>query len=79
LTYDRFSPNRIYDGDESVPWFGNLDGDKGATIRDEDGSVAGTNLFRQIVKPGDFYTTPLCKYRANWNMALCPYKYGKVI
>jgi len=32
----------------------------------------------QIVKPWPLYTTDDCTYRENWNMAICPHKYGKV-
>ncbi|XP_076070514.1 cell surface hyaluronidase CEMIP2-like isoform X1 [Mytilus galloprovincialis] len=70
--------NRVYDGDETVHRFNNLDGDKMATIRDEDGSVTNLATIQQIVKPGLFYTTPSCIYRKNWNMAMCPYKYAKL-
>ncbi|CAG2200958.1 CEMIP [Mytilus edulis] len=70
--------NCVYDGDETEHRFNNLDGDKMATFRDEDGSVTNLATIQQIVKPGLFYTMPSCIYRKNWKMAICPYKYAKL-
>lgn len=68
----------MYDGNATIHEFANLDGDKGATFRDEDGSVTSYTSSKQIVKPGRFHTTSKCTYRSNWNMAVCPHIYGKV-
>lgn len=68
---------RIYDGNSTEHGFADMDGDKGATFRDLDGSATSVPGL-QVVKPGPFYTTEECAYRKNWNMALCPYKFGKV-
>ncbi|XP_063436803.1 uncharacterized protein LOC134718239 [Mytilus trossulus] len=75
---DPLDGNRVYDGNTTIHGFGNLDGDKGATFRDEDGSVTSYTSSKQIVKPGRFYTTSDCTYRSNWNMAVCPHIYGKL-
>ncbi|KAJ8300466.1 hypothetical protein KUTeg_021985 [Tegillarca granosa] len=71
------SGTRIYDGNSTEHGFADMDGDKGATFRDLDGSATSVPGL-QVVKPGPFYTTEACAYRRNWNMALCPYKFGKL-
>lgn len=68
----------MFDGDETVHGFSNLDGDKAATFRDIDDTVSGLTGMQQIVKPGPYYTTHECLFRTNWKMAICPYKYTKV-
>ncbi|VDI23214.1 cell migration-inducing and hyaluronan-binding protein [Mytilus galloprovincialis] len=70
--------NCVYDGDVTVHGFSNLDGDKSATCRDQDGSVTNLTSIQQIVKPGRFYTTASCQYRSTWKMAMCPHKYAKL-
>ena len=67
----------MYDGDEGIHGFARYDGDKMATNRDYDSSVTGHHVAH-VVKPWPFYTTSACKYRDNWNMAICPHTYGKV-
>jgi hypothetical protein len=54
-------------------------GDKGATFRDEDGSITMLTSHQQIVKPGRFYTNSLCELRDNWDMAICPFKYANPV
>ena len=70
--------NRVYDGDAGLYDFSRRDGDKAATFRDYDGSVTGHHVAH-VVKPWPFYTTSQCTYRQNWNMAICPHTYGKVV
>ncbi|XP_069121969.1 cell surface hyaluronidase-like [Argopecten irradians] len=69
---------RIYDGNARKSDYAKYAGDQGATCRDVDGSltsVAGS----QVVKPAPFYTTESCLHRSNWNMAICPHRYGKLM
>lgn len=69
--------NYVYDGNASVPHYTDFNGDRGATFRDFDGSITGVP-GSTVVKPGPFYITPSCQFQTNWNVAVCPYKYGKV-
>lgn len=54
-----------------------MDNDHIATFRDVDGSVTSVP-GSQIVPANDFFMTPSCERRSNWDMAYCPYHYGLV-
>ena len=67
----------MYDGNADVPGFTAYEGDLMATFRDADGSVTGV-AGAQVVKPGPYFETAQCYVRENWNVAICPHKYGEV-
>ncbi|XP_046367425.2 cell surface hyaluronidase-like [Haliotis rufescens] len=67
--------NRVYDGNETVHGFGNADGDKTSAFRDLDGSVTGYP-GSTVLKPGPFFHNARCYRRDNWNMEICPQRFG---
>ncbi|XP_046576514.1 LOW QUALITY PROTEIN: cell surface hyaluronidase-like [Haliotis rubra] len=67
--------NRVYDGNETVHGFGNDDGDKTSAFRDLDGSVTGYP-GSTVLKPGPFFHNARCYRRDNWNMEICPQRFG---
>ncbi|XP_013402351.1 cell surface hyaluronidase-like [Lingula anatina] len=80
IKFDKNDPegvNHVYDGDEGIYSYTNLNGDKVVHFYDLDGSVTG-EVMASVVKPRQFYTTANCYNRTNWNMAVCPERYGKI-
>ena len=63
--------NRIYQGVVGDQKYKNMDGDISASMYDWDNNAI-------VVRPDPFTVTDGCILRPNWNMAVCPHKYGKV-
>lgn len=83
---DGVEGTRVFDGlvDDSVQGTAEFDCDETATFRDADGSVTSCPAAAwsgpvQLVKPEVSYLTDRCRYRDEWNMAICEDDYGKVI
>ncbi|XP_050412508.1 protein DDB_G0287365 [Patella vulgata] len=80
ITYDFIDDtegNRVLDSNSTSSGFGYDDRYNGITFRDIDGSVTGYNNT-QVVLPAPFYVTSGCYLRPNWQVAVCPDKYGKL-
>ncbi|XP_013411812.1 cell surface hyaluronidase [Lingula anatina] len=74
---DGVDGNRMLDGDESVPGFGDEGGDKNKVMTDYDGSITGTaGAF--VVKQRQFVNTQNCYNKTNWNLAVCPDRMAKI-
>ena len=68
---------RIYNGNSSEYGFGDKDGDIAVTLRDSDGSLTGVS-GSTVLRNYPVFTTDQCYRREDWNLAICPHKYGKV-
>ncbi|KAK7098320.1 cell surface hyaluronidase-like [Littorina saxatilis] len=67
----------LFFGNSSLYDWEDLDGTKAAFNVDKDGSLTGTPGV-YIIRNHRFFTGPECTYHADWNMALCPYRYIKM-
>ena len=67
----------MYDGNSSEYRFGDRDGDMAVTMRDSDGSLTGA-VGSTVLRNYPVFTTDQCYRRHDWNLAICPHKYGKV-
>ncbi|XP_013406737.1 cell surface hyaluronidase [Lingula anatina] len=56
---------------------GGRNGNKGAMVVDIDGSLTG-HAGASVVRNEPFYYTANCYEKTNWNMRVCPEKYGKI-
>ncbi|XP_041375221.1 cell surface hyaluronidase-like [Gigantopelta aegis] len=74
---DKTGGNWVYNGNSSVKFFSNDDGNRQITFNDIDGSVTG-RPDSQVVKSHRFFTTPCCSHRDTWNMDVCPHQYAKL-
>ncbi|RUS91903.1 hypothetical protein EGW08_000305, partial [Elysia chlorotica] len=69
---------RVENGNETTPYWKDLDGNGLTTFHDYDGSLTGT-ANTQVIRDRPFFTGPECLSKPEWNMAICPYKYAQLI
>ena len=63
--------NRIYQGVEGDQKYEGWQGDISVSVYDADNNAI-------VLRPDPYTVTDGCILRPNWNMAVCPHKYGKV-